>query len=80
MLVWSSLETLTDQATTSSNADFQTDVRPFLEQHCFPCHGAEKQKGGLRIDGLSADFSGGPSVNQWLELLRRRDHSAACHA
>lgn len=39
--------------------DFVREVRPVLEKHCFSCHGAEKQKGGLRLDVKSAAFRGG---------------------
>src|SRR6187551_2974582 len=30
--------------------DFTRDVRPILEQHCYECHGPEKQKSGYRLD------------------------------
>src|SRR3954465_4389874 len=30
--------------------DFTRDVRPIFERSCIKCHGAEKQKGGLRLD------------------------------
>ena len=30
--------------------DFRSEVRPILAQHCFKCHGPDKQKGGFRID------------------------------
>lgn len=36
--------------------DFQTQVKPVLEKHCFKCHGEEKQKGDLRLDQLSIDL------------------------
>ncbi len=29
--------------------DFAKDVRPILETYCFKCHGAEKQKGGVKL-------------------------------
>lgn len=29
--------------------DFETEVRPVLEKFCFKCHGAEKQKGGVKL-------------------------------
>ncbi|MEM7391368.1 MAG: DUF1587 domain-containing protein, partial [Verrucomicrobiota bacterium] len=29
-------------------------ARPFLEEHCFKCHGAEEQKGDLRFDRLTS--------------------------
>jgi mono/diheme cytochrome c family protein len=41
--------------------DFDRDVRPILEQHCFKCHGPEKQKGGLRLDVKPAALKGGDS-------------------
>ena len=28
--------------------DFAKEVRPILEKNCFECHGAKKEKGGLR--------------------------------
>src|SRR5678816_4902616 len=42
-------------------ADFNRDVRPILAEHCFSCHGPEKQKGGLRLDQKSSVFKGGDS-------------------
>ncbi len=39
--------------------DFVTQVRPILQQHCYACHGVEKQKSGLRLDIKSEAFKGG---------------------
>ena len=39
--------------------DFVHQVRPIFEKHCYSCHGAEKQKGGLRLDVRSAALKGG---------------------
>lgn len=36
--------------------DFVRDVAPLLQQHCISCHGAEKQKGDLRLDGRDHVF------------------------
>jgi cytochrome c553 len=44
---------------------FEAKVRPVLVQHCYACHGPEKQKGGLRLDtraGVTAGGDGGPVV------------------
>ncbi|MEE3177572.1 MAG: c-type cytochrome domain-containing protein, partial [Verrucomicrobiota bacterium] len=30
---------------------------PFLSQHCYDCHGAEKQKGEIRLDTLGKDLT-----------------------
>jgi hypothetical protein len=32
-----------------SAADFQKEIRPLLDKHCYACHGAEKGKGGVRL-------------------------------
>lgn len=41
--------------------DFDHDVKPIFEEHCFKCHGPEKQKSGLRLDQKSSTFKGGES-------------------
>ncbi len=32
------------------SVDFARDIQPIFEAHCVKCHGAEKQKGGWRVD------------------------------
>ena len=39
--------------------DYVRDVRPLFERRCVKCHGAEKQKGGLRLDNRSMLLKGG---------------------
>lgn len=39
--------------------DFVRDVQPILRKHCYECHGAEKQRSGLRLDIKAAAFKGG---------------------
>lgn len=43
----------------ATEIDFVRDVRPILQKHCYSCHGATKQKSGLRLDVRSAAFTGG---------------------
>ncbi len=38
---------------------FETRIRPVLVEHCYNCHGSEKQKGGLRLDNLGYMLEGG---------------------
>ncbi len=38
---------------------FETKVRPILAEHCFRCHGPEKQKGHLRVDSRGSLLQGG---------------------
>lgn len=44
---------------------FEKQVRPVLAEHCYECHGAKKQSGGLRLDNKASLFKGsenGPIV------------------
>ena len=41
--------------------DFTREVLPILEDHCFDCHGEEKQKSGLRVDSVKGLLRGGES-------------------
>jgi hypothetical protein len=47
--------------TTSADdeAFFETTIRPVIDDTCFKCHGGEKVKGGLRLDGRAALLQGG---------------------
>src|SRR5689334_8255923 len=38
---------------------FVEKVKPLLDSRCVSCHGAEKQKGGLRLDSRQAALKGG---------------------
>jgi ankyrin repeat protein len=39
--------------------DFVRDVRPILEQHCYECHGPDKQMNGFRLDRRRDAMRGG---------------------
>ncbi len=44
---------------------FESRVRPVLVEHCYQCHAADKQEGGLRLDwqgGWSAGGDNGPAI------------------
>ena len=43
----------------SRQIDFARDVRPIFAEHCYQCHGAKKQEGGLRLDRKAAALKGG---------------------
>ena len=52
-------------ATPDAPVDFAREVLPTLQTYCTQCHGADKQKGGLRLDSHAAILAGGdggPSV------------------
>ena len=41
--------------------DFAHEVRPIFEQHCYSCHGPEKQKSSYRLDVREIALKGGES-------------------
>ena len=41
---------------------FEKQIRPILAEQCYKCHGAEKQKGKLRLDSLAATLKGGENA------------------
>jgi hypothetical protein len=43
----------------------------FLKQHCIACHGEKKQKGELRLDTLSRDFSDALVAGRWADVLEK---------
>jgi len=51
--------------TRADDSLFEKNVRPLLESRCIECHGANNQKGGLRLDsksGWQVGGDGGPVV------------------
>ncbi len=62
--------------------DFNTEVRPILNQHCLPCHGGVRQSGGFSLlfpeDALSPTESGKPAILPGdpanSELIKRIEH------
>ncbi|MDA0322272.1 MAG: c-type cytochrome [Verrucomicrobia bacterium] len=54
-----------------ANAVFARSVQPVLEQYCYRCHGAERQKKDLRLDILDPDLTDGPDVETWRKALEK---------
>ena len=55
---------------------FENTVRPLLAAKCYDCHGAEKQKNGLRLDHISFIHKGGesgPALPLIPKAIRRKD-------
>ena len=40
---------------------YDEHVKPILREHCFSCHGADMQKGGLALDTYQKTMTGGSS-------------------
>ena len=54
---------------TLSNYDFAKDINPITSNYCVNCHGEEKQKGGLRLDGIDPDMVHGKDAETWRAML-----------
>ncbi|MBI3877855.1 MAG: hypothetical protein HY300_18150 [Verrucomicrobia bacterium] len=46
-------------ASDKKGVTYDKDIKPLFEKTCFKCHGAEKQKGKLRLDSLRDTLKGG---------------------
>ena len=55
--------TTTDASRGAEKVDFVKKIQPILENSCVRCHGPDKQKGELRLDGRAAALEGGVSEN-----------------
>ena len=75
----------TTTATAAGKVDFEFDVLPLLQAHCFRCHGSQKQEAGLRLDRHQAALTGGengpvmvsgkPAESMLIERIRSTDDS-----
>ncbi len=60
--MWCSLVCSAARAATPAQIDFfEQRIRPMLANECYECHGAKKQKGGLRVDFREGLLKGGES-------------------
>lgn len=53
------------------DAEFNTAVAPFFQQHCDRCHNERRHEGEFRLDVLSRDVVHGPSGLKWAEVMER---------
>jgi mono/diheme cytochrome c family protein len=58
---WLLLGALNLSASAADRVDYARDVRPILAKSCYGCHGADKQKSGLRLDRRTEALAGGDS-------------------
>ena len=48
---------------------FDTQFRPFLDQHCVTCHSGDKPKGKLRLDQLKFELTVTANRQQWDRIV-----------
>lgn len=59
------LATASERDASNDESQFESKVRPLFVAHCQRCHGAEKQRGGLRLDtpdGMRSGGETGPAI------------------
>ncbi len=61
MIVTASARGAESPSDTTRREFFEAKIRPVLAAQCYSCHGALKQKGGLRVDSRDALRRGGDS-------------------
>jgi mono/diheme cytochrome c family protein len=64
-IVWALLIPVAGQD-AATDVDYATQIQPLFAQNCTKCHGAEHQKGGLRLDRRDAALRGGDSTDHVL--------------
>jgi hypothetical protein len=60
-----SLALLICRRAPADEPSFDRDVRPLLEKHCIACHGVEKAKGDVRLDGAAPDLANAKVRGVW---------------
>ncbi|MFT7537242.1 MAG: mono/diheme cytochrome c family protein, partial [Hyphomicrobiaceae bacterium] len=66
-LLWLAFMGVFTAASASANAQDASEpqVTEFLSRYCVRCHGPDRQKGDLRLDTLSRDFTDLHAAEQW---------------
>ena len=50
---------------------FRASISPFVQTYCVKCHGADNQKGDVRLDTIDGDVVRGKSTSLWKDVLHR---------
>jgi mono/diheme cytochrome c family protein len=66
---WFHAAALLVAALTSAGAE--AGPQAFLKAHCFECHDADSQKGGLNLAALKPDFAAKAAADTWEKVLDR---------
>jgi mono/diheme cytochrome c family protein len=49
--------------------EFESTIKPILEQNCIDCHGPDATEGNIRIDTLDPDLLSGSDADWWAEVF-----------
>jgi mono/diheme cytochrome c family protein len=56
---------------TYSSSDFERTVRPFFAKHCYSCHNARGNSGGLNLQEFNSAASVNEYRDEWERILKR---------
>ena len=60
---------LTTKLQAGDKQVFDSKIRPFLKEYCVSCHGPEKAKGKIRLDGLGSSMAVEKDARLWARVL-----------
>jgi len=60
-LTWMSCAGIAAAEPEAGAIDYERDIQPIFEAHCYACHGEDRQRGGLRLDLPANILRGGDS-------------------
>ena len=58
-------------AVEPEKANFERDILPLIEDHCFGCHGDGQEKGGIRFDSFKTAGDIHRGYKLWEQVLRK---------
>ena len=71
IVVVASAWALTDAVRAAEPVDYVRQIKPILKERCFACHGALKQKAGLRLDSGTLIRKGGDGGPPIISIVRK---------
>ena len=69
LLAPATLGAIAPVAPGAEHAEVSPGVRTFLQEHCFQCHGPEKQKGSQRFDTMPTTIADEAIAQRWQDVL-----------
>ena len=61
----------TSFASQTTPSTYSTLVKPYFSKYCVACHGPTVQRGAIRLDILSQDFTGTVTAMHWADIMER---------
>lgn len=69
-LLWMLVAVSAESEAVAPNGEaFEFEIKPFLEEYCIKCHGAEKQKGERRFDSLEYPIADDDALIDYQDVL-----------